>query len=105
MKPYILTRKAIIATAADRFKAQYKSRLGTIAWDGMSYAQKFAQLDAAKTKDEINEAIGNRSWTDLWCSECGKNVASVAVFDVNGGEYEFRVCKSCCDEVWREPME
>ena len=48
------------------------------------WKKRTAQLDALKrldlntaTKSQVDDLIGNRSWTTLYCAECGEEVDAV----------------------------
>lgn len=54
---------------------------------------KLLNLGDKKTEENIAEVIGNKSWTQLECSECGEDSNSVITMSVE--EYGMYLCKSC----------
>ena len=49
-------------------------------------------------EDAIESIIGNRSWTQLACDECGLDKDAVVIFDPDG-EDMFYLCASCLQKA------
>lgn len=100
---YIYTAKEAAENASKRWKDQYGGRfhLPTYTNPKKTWGDIFNEIDGESDPVKINAAIGNNSWTTVSCSECHNDVEAVAVFDVNGGEYNHYLCKSCCMAVWK----
>ena len=100
---YILTAKEVAASAADRWKMQYGYMFHSepMFHRGETYGGIYEKIKDETDPTKINAAIGNTSWTTVSCSECSKDVDAVAVFDVNGGEYDYHLCKDCCEKAWK----
>jgi hypothetical protein len=45
------------------------------------------------TKEMIDQAIGNDSWTSLQCDECSEKVVALAVFETS--EFPLHLCHDC----------
>lgn len=45
------------------------------------------------TPEIVNEVIGNTSWTDIECDQCGMKVDAAAVFETS--EFPLTVCHDC----------
>ena len=100
---YILTAKEVSAMAAERWKRKYERmfHLKTHINPNKTWGKIYEEIKDESDPAKINAAIGNESWTTVSCSECGKHVDAVAVFDVNGGEYDHYLCNSCCMDIWK----
>lgn len=54
----------------------------------------------------INGVIGNGSWTTHRCNCCSEPVDKPMIkLDVNGGEYDYLICKSCLTKALRKLKE
>jgi hypothetical protein len=50
--------------------------------------------------DNVENMIGNKSWTRNHCDSCGQEKREpMACFDVNGGEYEYTICWNCINKA------
>jgi hypothetical protein len=69
---------------AARWRGQYRGR----------ETEKQSRLDALEnpTREQIEEIIGNRSWTRQTCDECGIEAELLMEF---GCDYPTSVCLSC----------
>jgi hypothetical protein len=55
-------------------------------------------LETATAK-QVNDIIGNESWTRLTCGECRQGVE--AIVNMGGGDYDcFYLCKSCVQKAY-----
>ncbi len=53
--------------------------------------------------DNVDKAIGNKSWTSNICSECSEwKREPMVAFDVNGGGYEHHLCWNCLNKARHE---
>lgn len=41
--------------------------------------EQIRQLGPSPTVEQINEVLGNSSWTDLVCDECGQHAQKIAI--------------------------
>jgi hypothetical protein len=57
---------------------------------------KLVALKGKGTPKEIEKIIGNLSWTDISCDECGRNV-EVAVTVGEKEDYDTRTARVCLD--------
>ena len=65
--------------------------------DKESIAQKLYELGLNPAPEQVNEVIGNESWTRVRCEECGESV-EVAVTLGEPPDYESAtatICKAC----------
>lgn len=91
-----MTRKTAARSVPERFVRQYldpDSKEWTILADGRDCGEVYTQLLGAKTPDEIDEIMGNPSWTHPWCSECRGYVQS-AIY-LGEGYDTFVICDDC----------
>jgi hypothetical protein len=80
------------ALIAERWKKQYFERgswAQTLSGDS---GKVYDKLLAATTADEVDAAIGNKTWTHLSCDTCGEYVKRAVVI---GSYDEKRVCEPC----------
>ena len=58
---------------------------------------KDVQSKVGLTAESVNNIIGNQSWTNCRCGECGANVDSVIHLgeEPDYDSYTFYVCKDC----------
>lgn len=98
-----LTIDEVIFSVGERWREQYERDFDRPRFTDPKTTPRdvYEKILKATSAEEIDAAIGNDSWTSLMCSECGEKVDSVAVFDVNCGEYSLHLCKSCCMEAWK----
>jgi hypothetical protein len=52
----------------------------------------------AKSIQEVNEIIGNASWTNLICSECGVDSTIVLAFETSDYD-DLYLCPSCLEKA------
>ena len=96
----ITTRKRIPDVAA-RWKAQYFQRerwMITSMGDTEEVYWKLRDLDTVRaTEDDVEDIIGNRSWTRVTCEHCGLDVEAVVVLGETP-DYDSataHVCEAC----------
>lgn len=73
----LITTKYLLKELPNRYKAQYTKN--QIFDNGLSSENIIALLEGESelTKERANEIIGNTSWTQNNCDECGKDSDSV----------------------------
>lgn len=89
----LITRKGRAITATNRWYKTYHSVFG---WESEERELVYNKLVACRVDtsyQEVNEIIGNNSWTDCWCTECGKSVDAIVPLD--GSD----LCLSCLSEA------
>ena len=96
----ILTVQELANTAKDRWRIQY---FYDGSWkhgsDKKTVYENLVSLGDSPTPNQINEVIGNSSWTRLECSECNKEVDTVVVF--SSYDSYFYLCKKCLNKSTR----
>lgn len=65
----VITRKFLAINAAKRWCEQYKIRPNDR--DSFDIADRLASLGPAPSPDEVDQTIGNSSWTEVRCKCCG----------------------------------
>lgn len=119
---HLITKRSLIRSVADRWHAQYapfrndsplfSKRMGLS--DGLTKQQIHSALAALEketaTEDDVANIIGNRSWANIQCHECGWDVAAVIVV----GETEdceshtAHLCQACAEKIrhidWPNPV-
>ena len=96
---HIITKRDAIKNAIKSFRESY----GEGSWGadsrGRLIGSELAALDAETvTTEEVNQIIGNASWTHLCCDECGSTVEDVIIEVGQEPDYESataRLCTSC----------
>lgn len=92
----IITKKEVVNQSVSRWVKQYENYVDRgDRFDKKPITEKLLNLSKPYCEKEINQIIGNKSWTSLTCDECSDDVAKGVVFDVSGGEYSFSICESC----------
>ena len=98
---YIITKKELIKTVAERWKKAY---FINSKWEyGADKKEIYNNLIEKKPKTELEVAniIGNNSWTDNVCNECGKQKEKIIVIG-EPEDYESKtayVCEECLNEA------
>lgn len=84
-----LTKQDLIDAIAKRWKEQYPDDTGS---------QVLTELMALNnpTEQQVNDIIGNRSWTTNTCAECERNVEVVVLLGYEP-VYDSWNCKLCLD--------
>ena len=91
----IITRQTLANVCADSWKGQYKS------WpegsDKLEIAEKLTSLGSCPDPDQVDEVIGNTSWTRTRCDECGSvNIPVMELGeDLNYESCTANICRSC----------
>jgi hypothetical protein len=94
----LITKQHLANITKDRWKAQYYKNGEWYAYGGDKEV-KYNNLVALGDKpspDDVNEVIGNNSWTNITCSECGESVNSAVELGEVGYDTEYvYACKDC----------
>ena len=73
----IITRKGLAKAAASRWKSSYyKQNEWKYGEDKEQKYYKLVALGGDPSPHDVDSVIGNTSWTDLRCDECGHAVHS-----------------------------
>lgn len=94
---------------AARWKEQYYS-LGHGAirkgWSQPDRETVYCRILKAKGASEIDEIIGNRSWTSFTCDNCETDNQTRGVIFPTGDPFESStVCKTCVLQAYKELFE
>lgn len=93
---WVDTKKAAIQSAPKRWSNQYRNWKDCgDKFDKGPITEKLMALKEPYSGEEIDNIIGNDSWTSVSCDECGKKVNAVSSFDINAGEYVHSICRGC----------
>lgn len=87
----LITRQSRAAKAAEAWAAQYRNGRKKDIHDAL------LALGESPSPDDVNQVIGNGSWTDLKCDECGCSVERVVMVGEEP-DYESstaQLCPSC----------
>ena len=96
----ILTVQELANTAKDRWKRQYfHSGVWKHGVDKNTVYKNLVDLGENPTPEQINEVIGNNSWTRLECSVCNKEVDTVVILSCY--DSDFYICKKCLNKCSR----
>lgn len=95
-----ITRETLAASAAARWREQYRYR----AQDRhQQTGRALKKLGQCPTPDDVDEVIGNDSWTQVpTCSECRKDPTDFVVEVGEKEDYESRtafLCGACIGEL------
>lgn len=92
---YILTKDDLAKTAVERFRKQYERHNS----HSKSAMETYESIKCETDPDSLAGLL-HKSWLNPRCDSCGEYVEAVLVFDVNCGEYDFSVCRECCETPW-----
>lgn len=94
MKIEKLSVSDIVSEVADRWHQQYYRNFGRSYLAGGGDPEDIYQaILSASSVAEINDAIGNDSWTTVQCDYCGKKVDSVFIF--GNDDASIYACRPC----------
>ena len=94
-----VTQRDLIRTADKRWRDQYWN---TRDLDKSRKALALTQLDKdTATEEDVTRIIGNRSWTQLICDECGTEVLAAVIMGGNPGtgRNSRHICKPCLQKA------
>jgi hypothetical protein len=101
----LITRKGLAAAASDRWLRQYfKSGTWQYGADKETIYRKLQALGETPAPEDVNKIIGNDSWTEICCDECGEKVEEVVQL---GEELDYEsstanICKFCLISAMEE---
>lgn len=105
MSASLTIRAVLAATAAAKWRRVYLDEKSG-EWrhggrDKQATYMRLCELGPNPAPDEVDRVIGNGSWTECECDDCGKKCDAVAdVGDPSSGEYrQGRVCLDCLREA------
>ena len=93
-----ITRQMMADDAAKRWRAQYPK--GHCDASKEAIYEALAALPAGTAPNDVDAIIGNGSWTDLNCDECGAEDVDFVVRVGEDPDYEShtaRLCGVCID--------
>ena len=94
---YKITSRDKIRSVAARWEIQYK-RYMQGQQDKLAILESIKKLDlnTCSAKD-VDDIIGNQSWSKPFCDECNSYKESVISFDCGDGES--RICADCLEKA------
>lgn len=108
----IITRQSLANQAAERWKSQYlygETDWGVCQGNSEVIYNNLIKLGATPTPEDVNEVIGNISWTRVpSCEECDGQCTNEEdwVIVVGGGfncdSSPTYICGNCFDEILKE---
>lgn len=104
----LITRKGQAKITAARWKTNYlKNGEWRYGPDKERIYHELVALGNNPNPEDVNRVIGNSSWTDVKCDECGKYVEEVVQL---GEEPDYEsctanICKSCLTLAMEEFVE
>lgn len=100
MKPEKITRITLAAQAARRWDGQYGV---DAAPDKKAISLRLHRLGPAPSPDDVDKAVGNKSWTNVpRCDACERNDLDAVVRVGEAPDYESataHLCRSCLLEA------
>jgi hypothetical protein len=113
-EPRLITSRDLIRQLPERWKNQYDGPHGNKYWDtvlqgrknNLTTAQIYNKLTSLDLKTvsraEVDEIIGNDSWTLIQCTECLKHVEKVVHFNDPPNSIEgigADICRDCFNKA------
>ncbi|KNY36054.1 MULTISPECIES: hypothetical protein [unclassified Agrobacterium] len=89
----IITKSQVVADVPDTWARQYDARVYRVPEEHKEITAKLRGLPKGFTAEQVEEIIGNKSWTRILCEECEEEVDAVAEF--KSGERFVHVCEVC----------
>lgn len=88
----LITRQGLANSVAKKWLGQYPETRykGTDKWD---IYENLVLLGDNPSIEQVNEVIGNNSWTRIVCDNCNSDVDSAVKFTVF--DSDFLICKDC----------
>lgn len=102
MSARFVSSRELIRTAAERWDRQYERHIkdGRLLVSGKSAGDISKALHAldpeTASSDDVAEIIGNRSWTQKWCSICQEYCESAIEI---GDDYPRYLCRPCIEKL------
>lgn len=94
----LITRKGLATKVAKRWKNSYfKNGEWRYGEDKENIYLRLEALGSNPTPEDVNQAIGNNSWTNVRCDECDRQAAEVVQIgeDLDYESCTANVCKEC----------
>lgn len=117
--PHPITRQMLAATAANRWELQHYRR-NPVSPSPVSFLRKYqtapSDWSSDKARDihaalvalganpdpvQVEQIIGNKFWTTIPCSRCGRDVELVIVVAETAEEDDIKLCAQCIAAVAR----
>jgi hypothetical protein len=91
----LITRQSLASQAADSWAEQYKN--WGFGEDKINIAHQLRALGENPSPEDVDNVIGNNSWTRTKCHECGaENIDVVEVGEELGYEsHTANICRPC----------
>lgn len=100
----IITPQTLAAEAAKAWAEQYSEKPYYVGSDKVAIYESLLALGDNPTPEQVNAAIGNKSWTTPpTCSECGDSEADTVVQVGEEPDYESDtayLCLACVEKLW-----
>lgn len=94
----LLTERDMIRSVARRWRYQYSKLHNGMPIHPFKLGM-LSDLEALNvetcTADDVKDVIGNYSWTELRCEECGNHVKSVVIIGGSLGSKSIYLCLEC----------
>jgi hypothetical protein len=100
----LITKRDIIKSIPGKWEEQYLYGLDFFDTDEDIENEELIYNEIMKldidtcSEKEINDIIGNDSWSSLECSECGKRVDTLVEL-VDNYESEYNICLDCLEKI------
>ena len=99
----VFTERGMIRTVAERWLKQYRGYERDPAWPLRDVGERLAALDLeTATKEQVDAIIGNSSWTNIHCDNCGQRGLKAGVQVGQTADYESAtavLCLECCERA------
>jgi len=104
----VITEQVLIKEVADRWKSAYFRDghwMNYKSWKGeqpQTIYKKLRKLPKDATAAQVELIIGNRSWTNFYCLECGEEIHQEAVIEFGTHQFkdaQWHVCLKCLKEA------
>lgn len=89
----IITKSQVVADVPDNWARQYDARVFRVSEEQKEITSKLRSLPKGFTAEQVDEIVGNKSWTRIFCEECEEEVDAVAEF--KSSERFVHVCEVC----------
>lgn len=102
--PRLITKDEIVRSTAERWKRQYWREshwTETMMGSSKDIYRKLDELGQEINAEQIAEIIGNKSWTELQCHQCGKDVKAVVEVGQEP-DYESHTALLCIDCIRKD---
>ena len=87
----LITKQSLIDTVGLNWQKHYPENFELTGGEfSNKILEKLEKLPATRTEEDIAKVIGNYSWTEINCEECGESVDEVIVFTEAA-----KICKRC----------